>query len=238
MAEALFSYRLRVSRRSRAVRLRVTVQHGLEVIVPIGYDATRVPALLERKKHWIRAAIDRAESQRKFFEPRPDWKIPSQIALPALSSTWHVLTKDTAAPWVAVREVEAGKVLIFGAIGDENACRKALARWLMRQTRERLAPRVETLSRKVGVKYQRILVKRQKTRWASCSRRRSISLNMKLLFLSPELVDYVIVHELCHIVEMNHSGRFWHLVERYTPSFRESDRKLREMWKVVPRWAA
>ena len=57
MAEALFSYRLRVSRRSRAVRLRVTVQHGLEVIVPIGYDATRVPALLERKKHWIRAAI-------------------------------------------------------------------------------------------------------------------------------------------------------------------------------------
>jgi predicted metal-dependent hydrolase len=238
MSESLSGYQLRVSRRSRNVRLRVTVQHGLEVIVPVGYDTARLPALLERKKHWIRAAMDRAESHRKFFEPRPTWKIPGEITLPVIGVTWHVVAKESSAPWVAVREVEPRKLVIFGAIGDESATRAALARWLMRQTREILGPRVETISQKIRVKYRRVLVKRQKTRWASCSRRRSISLNMKLLFLPRDLVDYVIIHELCHVTEMSHSRQFWLLVERHCANFREFDRKLRDMWKVIPTWAA
>jgi predicted metal-dependent hydrolase len=63
-------------------------------------------------------------------------------------------------------------------------------------------------------------------------------LNAKLLFLPPELVDYVMIHELSHLAEMNHSKRFWALVERHDPRFRILDRQLRDMWKEVPRWAS
>jgi len=183
------------------VRLRVTVHHGLEVVVPRDYDVHRVSALLERKKHWIRAALERAESHRKFFEPQPVWRLPLQMKLPAVGSTWHVTAKESGVPWVAVRELAGERLLIFGAISDKRACRSALARWLMRQTREHLVPRLQTISLKTGLPYQRVLVKRQKTRWASCSRRQTISLNTKLLFLPGDLVDYVMTHELCHIAE-------------------------------------
>ena len=84
-------------------------------------------------------------------------------------------------------------------------------------------PRLHRLSLKMGHQFRRTSVERPKTRWASCSRRRSISLNAKLLFLPPELVDYVLIHELCHLLEMNHSKRFWTLVMQHTPEFRKLD---------------
>jgi predicted metal-dependent hydrolase len=237
MNEPRFPYTVRLSPKGRNIHLRVTFKHGLVVVVPRGYDTGKIPEILERKKHWIRAAIDRAEAQRKFVQAEPSWSLPLQIQLPAVGVTWHVSGKQTGAPWAAVRELGANRLLIFGAIHDQSACRAALARWLMRQTRESLVPRLQTLSLKTGLRYNRIFVKRPRTRWASCSRRRSVSLNAKLLFLPPDLVDYVIIHELCHLEEMNHSRRFWALVAHHSPDFRDLDRRLREMWKAVPRWA-
>src|SRR5260370_26022344 len=88
-------YRLKVSPRGRNIRLRVSVKHGLEVIVPWGYDTEKVPSILERKKNWIYAALERAEVQRKFFEPEPAWKLPSQITLASIGKTCHVTVKPT-----------------------------------------------------------------------------------------------------------------------------------------------
>jgi predicted metal-dependent hydrolase len=237
MNSSPFRYEVRVSPRGRNVRLRVTVKRGLEVIIPKNYDAGRLPELLERKKNWIRIALDKAESQRKFFEPKPLWSVPDRICLPATSAVWHVRARLTDVPWVAVRELAPDRLLVFGAISDERACRSALARWLMRQTRVHLVPRLEVMSNRTGIGFKRSFVRHQKTRWASCSRHRAISLNGKLLFLSPDLVDYVMVHELCHVAEMNHSRRFWSLVERHHPSFQKQDVRLRDMWKHIPHWA-
>jgi hypothetical protein len=150
---------------------------------------------------------------------------------------WHVTTRETDVPWVAVREVGPDQLLIFGAIDNELACRSALARWLIRQTREYLVPRLQSISLKTGLHHRGVLIKRQRTRWASCSRRGMISINAKLLFLPPPAVDYVMTHELCHLKEMNHSKQFWQLVEQHYPAYRAVDAQLRDMWKLVPRWA-
>jgi hypothetical protein len=195
MLSQQFEYRVRVSPHSRNVRLRVTARKGLEVIVPRGYDTSTVPGLLKRKTLWIRTALERAEVQRKFFEPEPKWRVPLQITLPGLSRTWHVNAVETGGTSVRVREVSDGTLVIRGAIRDEATCRTALSRWLMRLTHRHLRSRLETLSLKTGLKHRRIFVKRPKTRWASCSRHCAISLNAKLLFLKPELVDYVMIHE-------------------------------------------
>jgi len=212
MTEALFRYHVRVSPKSRSIRLRVTVQHGLEVVVPRGYDEGRIPELLKRKQHWINAALERAESHRKFFEPLPAWRLPSQIKLPAIGAVYHVAVKETDLPFVVVHELSDDRLLITGCVHDEAAGRAGLARWLMRQTRRHLVPRLEYISRETGLRYERVFIKRQRTRWASCSPHKTLSLNSKLLFLPQELVGYVLTHELCHVAEMNHSRRFWSLL--------------------------
>ena len=237
MTEALFKYLVRISPKARNIRLKVTMKQGLEVVVPQGYDKEKVPALLERKKHWIREALERAEAHRKFFEPEPAWRLPHEISLPAIGTVWHVTIKETEASWVAVREIGEGRLLIFGAVHDQQACRAALARWLIRQTREHLAPRLHNVSCESGLRYKRCFVKRQKTRWASCSRHGTITLNAKLLFLPQHIVGYAMIHELCHVKEMNHSKQYWQLLSRHCPKYRKFDEQLREMWKLVPRWA-
>ena len=237
MSKALFEYHLRISPRGKTVRLRVTVQNGLEVVVPRGYDEKKVPAVLDRQRHWIRTALERAELQRKCLQPEPEWRLPTKIELPALGTVWHLTARESSVAFVSVRELGHDRLLVFGAIGDEAACRVALARWLIRQAREHLVPRLEAASRKRGLAFHRVLIRRQRTRWASYSRRGTVSLNAKLLFLPPELVDYVMVHELCHAVEMNHSERFWALLARHCPGYHSLHIRLRDMWKSVPRWA-
>ena len=104
------------------------------------------------------------------------------------------------------------------------------------KVREELFPLAEKLATKHRLTLGGLLVKSQRTRWASCSARRNLSLNTKLLFLSPDLVRYAMIHELCHTVYMNHSNEFWRMVAAHEPSYRVLDRSLREAWKSVPQW--
>ncbi len=238
MSEALFEYRIRRSARSRRLRLRITLEHGLEVLVPPGFKAmTQIPRLLEQKRRWISAALARAEANRTFFDPSLPWRLPETIALPALARHWSVHATPRATTQVRWRARGQDGLAVSGPLDDEAACRAALGRWLTRQAQAQLVPRLQQLSQRTGLRYRRAAVRRQRTRWASCSRTGAISLNVRLLFLPPALADYVLLHELCHTVEMNHSPRFWALLARHCPDYRELDRALREMWERVPRWA-
>ena len=80
----------------------------------------------------------------------------------------------------------------------------------------------------LGVTYDRIRIAEQKTRWGSCSSNRTLSFNWKLMLAPPRVLDYVVVHELCHLMEMNHSPRFWALVESVMPDYKEYRKWLKE----------
>jgi len=78
-------------------------------------------------------------------------------------------------------------------------------------------------------KYNRVAIRAQRTRWGSCSSKGNLNFNYKLALLSPELLDYVIVHELCHLGEFNHSDKFWELVSKALPNYREYKDELRRV---------
>lgn len=95
------------------------------------------------------------------------------------------------------------------------------------QARQIITQRTQELSRVVGLPYNKISIRNQKTRWGSCSESRNLSFNYKLIFHEPEIMDYIIIHELCHLEEMNHGSRFWSLVEKWCPRYRNFEAKLR-----------
>jgi predicted metal-dependent hydrolase len=92
---------------------------------------------------------------------------------------------------------------------------------------------MEALAEEHGFHFNRLSFRSQKTRWGSCSGNKNISLNSKLLFMSEAVVKYVMIHELCHTVEMNHSSRFWSLVEDCDPEYRHHKKQLKEYGKLV-----
>ena len=113
---------------------------------------------------------------------------------------------------------------------------KRLRRWLLAHARHRLSPRLAALATETGLSYRRLQVRRQRTRWGSCSSTGTISLNGCLLFLTPGQARYLMVHELCHTRHMNHSAAFWSLVERFQPGARALDRELSQAWRRIPAW--
>lgn len=99
---------------------------------------------------------------------------------------------------------------------------------LARRALKELPPRIGMWAGKIGVSYGRVTIRNQRTRWGSCSAKGNLNFNCLLMLCPEEVIDYVIVHELCHRMEMNHSPRFWAEVEKVLPAWREQRRWLKE----------
>lgn len=106
-------------------------------------------------------------------------------------------------------------------------------RELTRQAKRDIPQRVAKYAPLLGVIYGRITVRHQKTRWGSCSGKGNLNFNCLLMFAPEQVRDYVVVHELCHLQEMNHSSRFWTLVENAMPDYKESRKWLRTQGKAL-----
>jgi len=224
---------IRPSSRARRLSIRVYPDARVEVVVPPRARPRDVEQFIAAHREWIDSK--RAVALRNRPEPQPF--PPAAIDLRVSPESWRL---HLAGGEGRLRLVESGagseRVLqIRGAISTDKL-RVALRAWLLRHAHRLLAPRVAALAAATGVPYSRVSIRRQRSRWGSCSARGTISLNCCLLFQRPEVVDYLIVHELTHVKHMNHSARFWQAVERNCAAFRALDRELVQGWRHVPRW--
>jgi predicted metal-dependent hydrolase len=231
-----FPYILRISQKAKHVRFQVSVEKGLEIVVPKRFSASRVPSLVEKNSQWIERAFKKARAFQELIGPVADWQMPQEITLLALNLTWRVLTCRDDTKSMLVRETLPTTLVVHGATNDRVGCQTALKSWLTRKAKEHLIPWLRRVSDETGLSYSLVSIRQQQTRWGSCSSRHLISLNARLLFLPPDLVTYVLVHELCHTQHLNHSSRFWGLVESYLPDYRQRDRRLRNGDHFMPRW--
>ena len=229
-------YVVRESPKAKHARLKMSARDGLVVVVPKGFDRERIPGLLERKQYWLDKASRKIEEQEKFFIPEPPGKVPERISLRAIGEEWSVDYRPTETEWVAAVAREGRRLLVHGDTDNIQACKDALKRWLNRKTHDHLVPWLEGFAADRGFTLNSVLVKTQKTRWASCSRTGTVSLNLKLLFVPEHLIRYVFLHELCHTIRMDHSSKFWTLLRDRMPDYKKYDSELRTAWRLVPAW--
>jgi predicted metal-dependent hydrolase len=223
---------VRESPRARRLILQVRPPDTVEVVVPKRTSPIEVERFITLNRAWIERAHE--EIRRRY--PEELRAMPTRVGFPALERIWDVHYHTRSVQRAQLRRQE-GCLDIF--LPDERieGGRALLRRWLMDTARRELKPRLQMLSKETGLSYKKVQVRTQRTRWGSCSSTGTISLNAAALFLDADLMRYLMIHELCHLKHLNHSKRYWQLVEKLQPDSRRHDRRLGEAWVSVPSWA-
>lgn len=200
--------------RARRYLLRLRPDGAARVTIPRGGNRSEAQSFVERHRGWLEQQLERLH------------------ALPRLPAAWQVGSEILfRGELVRLEAGEAGGI----RVGTENVkiqaatadLRPLIERHLRKLAGVELTARVVELAAQHQLSVQRVTVRNQKSRWGSCSRRGTISLNWRLL-QTPVLVrDYIILHELAHLRQMNHSDRFWREVERLCPEYREAEKWLK-----------
>ena len=240
-------YAVRVSPRSRRVRLVITPETGLTVVTPQGFDPGLVPGIVLDRLDWVRHHLLRmGEIPRA--TPREAALPPAHVELLAVGRVLAVRYKAPAGSNVGPGGAKGKGAVRVRASGPSSlevsgniACRLtvglALRAWLKREAARLLPPLLATEARRLGLRFSSVSIRLQRTRWGSCSARGGISLNARLLFLPPELAAYVLIHELAHTVHLDHSEKYWSFLESLSPGARTLDRALKKADRYVPAWA-
>lgn len=231
------TYHYRRSARARHVGLRLSRSAGLLLTVPRNVTLAQVDAVVLAKSAWISKHLDRFATLPPVVPiPAVPAPLPLAIELPALGESWTVAYEPSGIAGVSVRALAPGELQLRGAVTDAELCRGALRLWLAQRAEVTLLPQLRELAIAAGFSYERGQIRGQRSRWGSCSGRGTLSLNWHLLFLTPQQVRYVLLHELCHTIELNHSPRFWQLLLRHQPDSETLRKSMRRAWQELPAW--
>ena len=223
-------FSIRLSKRAKRLIFKSSVQKGFEVVLPLNYDEKWVIEIIEKRKSKILDRIREVISERKEL-------LPTYIELRALNSRLEV--KYLAHSKDGYLHQDDRFITISPKAGDYFSVAELLQKWLHGVAKPYLTDSIACTSSSLGLKFNRLFIRGQRTRWGTCSAKRNISLNRNLLFMSEDLVDYVIRHELAHLKVLNHSAKFWTELEKILPDYerRRKDLKRLEL-QNVPVWAS
>lgn len=223
-------WHVRISRRARRLSMRVFPGGRVEVVVPPGVGILAIEQFVSRHREWA----ERRLRDLALEAPHAAERRPAVVRLGLLDRQWQVEYREGRR--VRIEEAGPDGLRVHTPSQTERQVSDALVRWLSGTAAAALAERLDEVSRTVGIDYARLQLRRQRTRWGSCSTAGTISLNVCLMFQRPEVVRYLMVHELCHRRHMNHSRRYWALVESLEPGWRALDAELLRGWRNVPAW--
>lgn len=218
----LIAYSVRESHRARRARLQISPRKGLELVVPVGLISEQEhEAMLRQKTDWILANLRQSAA----------FATGDLINFLGEPHTLDLIDTPNAKRTTVARQAQSIRVRLKAGLDDDDrqsAIAHALALWYKNQARHYLLPRVNELATQFNFNSGAVTIRGQRTRWGSCSSRGSLSLNWRLMMVVPPAIDYIIIHELCHLLEMNHSRRFWALVATHCPDYQEWRRYLKK----------
>ena len=202
---------LRQSDRARYLRLRMVPATGLEVVLPRGVARDDALRFVRAESAWVLRQVDALQTGPPILDIRHGARIPYQ-------GGWLVLVMSERS-----RIRRAGDALHV-PIGSGHA---DIERWYRAEARRICTEQATAFAAMLGVSFERIAIKDTRTRWGSCSVKGNLNFSWRLLLAPPEILLYVVAHEVAHLREMNHSPRFWAIVEQVCPQYRQHRKWLR-----------
>ena len=203
------------------VRIRINGNGTIRVSAPEHMSRGQIARAVETRADWIRK--QRAKTRKQF-----DDHDPTKTML-FLGEKYDVEVREgeNARNRVTLSE-KRKKLLVSTVLPGKQAAEAVIAGWLRRRARQVLLPRVGYLSVRTGIPFKNLYIRNQKSRWGSSSGMGNLSLNFRIVMAPPWVQRYLIIHELCHQRNFNHSRAYWEDVETYCPDYREAEAWLKE----------
>ena len=211
----MFDYTLKNSRRAKNIRISINSQGKVILTKPWLVPKWAAEKFLLSKKNWIEQAlqkIPRIKTDNKIWFHGQTYELIFKIGRQQI--IWNFPRLN-----IQAYNLEAGK--------------RALVKFFKTEASREIKISAQKFSRQMDLNYRRILLKDQSSRWGSCSSQKNLNFNWRLIMAPPEVLDYVVIHELAHLRHMDHSMKFWDLVEKFSPNFRDHKRWLRKHQQLL-----
>lgn len=212
--------RVTVKRSARVKTAELTVDHGLvQIVVPSSLDEQRITKILESKKDWIHQKL---KIQSAFLIPK-DKEYVSGESFAYLDKHYRLKVSQTGRSEVKLKSgrLEVGVDRGLTQKAREKMIKDFLLDWYRSRADERLREKTQRYAKILGVSPRSVKVRDFKSRWGSCSVTGDISFNWRIIIAPHRIVDYVVVHELSHLVQHDHSEAFWKTIDKVLPDYRE-----------------
>jgi len=226
----LFS--LKHNNRAKRLIFKPSIRHGFEIVLPGLYDDNWVLNAIAKNRSKIDKNLTEIKQAREALKP-------VYVDLPIIGGHWQVIYKKgvNEERYNHITEISS-TIEVTEDLENVFAAPMLLQEWLHEKALEYLPKHLDTVALQLGISYNKVRVKRQRTRWGSCSAKRNINLNRNLMFMPFEVVDYVLHHEIVHLKFLDHSSKFWNEVERLFPNYRIGRQQLKHLGdNKVPEWA-
>jgi hypothetical protein len=223
------AWQVRISQRTRRLSVRVYPAGNVVVVAPKYTSAKLIQDFIAKHRDWINVRVQECTARQLAMVP------PTELILPAIEQFIRIeYRQESARP--KLKSLGHGQLLLRGHLTEPSSWSRLITTWLTELAQQELELRLRKLATSYGFSYDRLQIRRQRTRWGSCAASGTISLNLCAMFLRPEVLRYLMIHELCHTRHMNHSKQFWSLVESCQPDYLMLDKELSNAWKHVPSW--
>ncbi len=210
-----FTYFVKRSKRAKYVQLRINLDGEIELVIPKLVNYLTAEKFLFEKKDWLY----------KYFR----FVNNKQNRYYYLGNILSVIPENNLFSNNLKPTLFNNK--LFLPLGNNRlSIKEHYNNWLKEEANKYIPKRVEFFSGKYGFSYNRITIKNQRTRWGSCSSKRNLSFNYRIMYFNSKVIDYIIIHELCHLKEMNHSKKFWNLVEEIMPDYKIYKQQLKSFF--------
>jgi predicted metal-dependent hydrolase len=206
----------------KTVGMRIT-SDGLIVHAPRRISHSQLEELLLSKARWIRVKLEARQEQA--VEPM-QWKDGANLMLLGNDVTLSI----RQGPRNRHAEYIAGILSItLPRTEDEAAIARKVLQWYRKQALTDFTRRLEILSARLGIPTPKLFLSNAQSRWGSCNSKKEVRLNWRLIQAPPHIINYVAAHELAHLKEMNHSAKFWAVVEKIYPDYKRAEKELKAL---------
>ena len=209
-------YRIITSKRARRLRLSVTSQE-VTVTLPVGVKPGDAEKFLQQNAQWLLHQLERAAKTRPAGNVLP----PDVIYFRGIATRIEIIDEAGRLSRMRIDE-ERGRLVLRVPPGTRGTPRSIIEPWLKQQARQEIEQMVKASAARMKVSPKKVTIRDQRTRWGSCSNKGTLSFNWRLIMAPPIVMEYVVIHELAHLRQPNHSTAFWDLVAAYAPAYKKS----------------